>query len=520
MQKKKLLTTLIITLLTLSIIAAFIPMASAITITTPAAGSDHQVGDKVLVSGSAASVGGLVEVFWENTASENKLNETYADGAGDYECYIKIREDTAGSHYIIVRDFSTGETVSRSINIIPKIELTPDRGPTGTVVAITGRGFTEVADLDVTITVGGVTAPQVAPIKTKADGTFTGQFIVPTLSVAVHTVIASDGTISGTESFNVTETTTITLDPPAGMPAWEVTIEGLYFTAIADTPVTVKLAALTVKTLYTNATGGFTGTFVVPSLPLDEYIVNAADANNLYATANFTIHLALIVLEPTEGPIGTNVTITGYGFTKNDNVNVTIDTKLLLENIGTDAGGGFTDTFIVPALPVGTYAVKAVDSNGLYDTTSFALVPKLTATVDINPDTLNLKSKGKWITCYVELPEGHDVNDINVTTVMLSDAIPAEMHPVDIGDHDSDGIPDLMVKFGRAEVVSYILANVNMTKLVEERFMTITLTVTGYLNDGTPFQGSDTIRIIMPMPMPMRVRSWRFLETLEFPMPI
>jgi hypothetical protein len=29
--------------------------------------------------------------------------------------------------------------------------------------------------------------------------------------------------------------------------------------------------------------------------------------------------------------------------------------------------------------------------------------------------------------------------------------------------------------------------------------MTVTLTVTGYLDDGAPFQGSDTIRIIFPM---------------------
>jgi len=41
--------------------------------------------------------------------------------------------------------------------------------------------------------------------------------------------------------------------------------------------------------------------------------------------------------------------------------------------------------------------------------------------------------------------------------------------------------------------------------------MTITLTITGYLDDGTPFEGSDTIRIGMPM----RGRSWRFLEILE-----
>jgi len=126
--------------------------------------------------------------------------------------------------------------------------------------------------------------------------------------------------------------------------------------------------------------------------------------------------------------------------------------------------------------------------------------PVITATVDIYPQTLNLRSRGKWITAFIELPEDYNVADINVSSIMLNDTIPAELRPLAIGDYDEDGIPDLMVKFDRAEVISYIIANVNMTELVEERFMTITLTITGYLYDDTLFQGSDTIRIMKSPP--------------------
>jgi len=116
--------------------------------------------------------------------------------------------------------------------------------------------------------------------------------------------------------------------------------------------------------------------------------------------------------------------------------------------------------------------------------------------IDIKPDTLNLKGMGKWITAYIELPEGYDVASINVSSIMLNDTIPAEPRPVTIGDYDNDTIPDLMVKFDRDEVISYILANADMTQLIEKRFMIVTLTITGNLNDGTQFQGSDTIKII------------------------
>jgi len=120
----------------------------------------------------------------------------------------------------------------------------------------------------------------------------------------------------------------------------------------------------------------------------------------------------------------------------------------------------------------------------------------LSATVDIDPDTLNLRSRGKWITAYIELPSGYNVADINVSTIMLNNTIPAELMPTAIGDYDNDTVPDLMVKFDRQAVIDLILANCRFIN----RFGTTTLTIAGYLNDGTPFQGSDTIKIIMPMP--------------------
>jgi hypothetical protein len=137
------------------------------------------------------------------------------------------------------------------------------------------------------------------------------------------------------------------------------------------------------------------------------------------------------------------------------------------------------------------------------------LAPTVVTTVDFAPSTLNLKSKGKWITAYIETPEGYNVHEINVSTIMLNDTILVEPRPISIGDYDSDSIPDLMIKFDRQAVIQYILNNIDIEQLFEERFMTITLTITGKLNDGTPFQGSDTIRIILPMP-----KCWRLLAKL------
>ncbi len=78
------------------------------------------------------------------------------------------------------------------------------------------------------------------------------------------------------------------------------------------------------------------------------------------------------------------------------------------------------------------------------------------AEVDIHPEILNLKSKGRWITAYFELEEDHDVNEISSVKITEIDGnpvdIPAETHPTEIDDYDGDGTPDLMVKFDRSVV--------------------------------------------------------------------
>lgn len=116
--------------------------------------------------------------------------------------------------------------------------------------------------------------------------------------------------------------------------------------------------------------------------------------------------------------------------------------------------------------------------------------------VGISPNSLNLRSKGKWIMAFIELPSGYSVSHIIVSSILLNDTVSAQHEPAAISDYDNDTIPDLMVKFDRTEVISYIFDSVN----VKERFMTVALTVAGKLNDGTRIEGNGAIKIIYIMP--------------------
>jgi hypothetical protein len=118
------------------------------------------------------------------------------------------------------------------------------------------------------------------------------------------------------------------------------------------------------------------------------------------------------------------------------------------------------------------------------------------ATIEVNPDTLNLKSNGKWITCYIELRENLEVKQIYVSTIRLNGTI-LVARLFELGDYDDDAVPDLMVKFSRTEVTNCILENYRMVGRLGE----VTLTVTGEVGMLPyflilTFEGSDTIRVM------------------------
>lgn len=173
-------------------------------------------------------------------------------------------------------------------------------------------------------------------------------------------------------------------------------------------------------------------------------------------------------------------------------------------NAGCTGINGSTETQTITAIDV-PFNQASIDKNKIKFKISdmvsnvgvspaYTVKTMLPAVVDIDPNTLNLKSRGRWITCYIEFPNGYDINDTNLSTLNISKIndehitpIFAEAAPTNIGDHDMDGIPDLMVKFNRSAVQ-------NIVEPAEQ----VKLTIEGFLKNGTKLIGEDSIRVINP----------------------
>jgi predicted outer membrane repeat protein len=98
--------------------------------------------------------------------------------------------------------------------------------------------------------------------------------------------------------------------------------------------------------------------------------------------------------------------------------------------------------------------------------------------VRIVPRTINLASKGKWLSCSISLPDDYSVADIDSDSILLECGIePESLHVDELAQLAT-------ARFNREELRGIISTG------------EVALTITGRLTDGTLFEGTDIIRIV------------------------
>jgi subtilisin family serine protease len=203
------------------------------------------------------------------------------------------------------------------------------------------------------------------------------------------------------------------LDPSVGSPGTEVTING---TATPNGTVQIYWDDMFMGSTTANTAGEFTYLLTVPitaTVGVNEVMVLDVATGR---TASAPFRVILISSNPTEGPVGTKVTVSGGGFLSESQVTVTFN-DMLIGYAMIDEFGDFTFTFNIPLSSVETQVVKALDPEGNYAHAVFTVVD--TTPLDVQIDVADTYFRGEIAEFYAQTTFKGKAVDGNITSAVL-----------------------------------------------------------------------------------------------------
>lgn len=293
-----------------------------------------------------------------------------------------------GAQAVIVTD-AGAKSATANFTVTPAIIVAPTDAIVGTAgVAVTGSGFTHAGgDTILTFKISAVTPTNtIVGLAVNTDGSWSGTFTVPTMGGGAKTLTAT--TADDTASVNFVVDPAIGLSEISGYVGVNITATGTGFTASATittstfggVPIGITPAVPSI-----NGTGGWSCTFTVPNTGAGLYTFAAGDGT-LSANVDYTV-TPLMTLSSYSDYVGTNITVTGTGFTVGDGLSAFTFAGATPTNniVGTFVGvdGSWSGYFIVPAhkrqiVPV---IVTDHDDGAISAVSDFTIIPE----ISLNP---------------------------------------------------------------------------------------------------------------------------------------
>lgn len=269
--------------------------------------------------------------------------------------------------------------------MVAEITLTPDNGIVGQTIQIDGTGFT--ATEDITLTYGGNPLTPVAPISTNGSGVFTGTFLVPASVQGIHVIVATDETLL-TDDANFTVNSNITITEANTTVGGTINVIGTGYagTSAMDFTFDGNIVTMVGGAFNTNATGGFTKTFIIPASAKGSRTLVGNDAS-LNTDNDTIIIIPLITLDDSSGSIGEEIVITGEGFADTEAITITFDGNEIIPDedpLSSDGDGSFIATITVPTGSDGSVTIVATDETAGTDSATFIVILSSLTEVEIN----------------------------------------------------------------------------------------------------------------------------------------
>ncbi len=170
----------------------------------------------------------------------------------------------------------------------------------------------------------------------------------------------------------------IIIDPEEGPVGSEIEITGEEFLGNEDLVITYDDDEIDIESGDddTDSDGEFASTVLIPESTVGAHTIKVTVGSS-EAEAEFTVE-SEVILDPTSGEAGTDVSVSGTGFGRRSDVVAYFDAEGVVTGT-TSSDGSFEATFTVPELDKGIYDVEAEDDDGNLDTAKFTItVPEPT----------------------------------------------------------------------------------------------------------------------------------------------
>jgi hypothetical protein len=309
-------------------------------------------GTQLIIQGQHFDAHKYIDIYYEGIL----VSEGDTTGPdGDFSIPFTIPEGCKGDHPILV-DVGTNSIgtieLKTSFYATPGLMVSPEKGPEGTTVTVTGHGFVQNEDgIELMYYTDGGYERVGRDIEADADGYWETTFQVPASSRGEHKIDAQ-GRFS--QTYNVkdagfTVTAGIDMDKSSGGVGEDVTMTGSRFAPYEQDVQILFNGQPVVTGIKADGQGDWRETFDLPGMPTGNYTVTAQGE---YTSEQDVIGLSFeikpnIVLSPAAGHVGTDLNVTGYGFAANKDVTIMYDDNWVAAG-ATDYQGSFEGTFAVP----------------------------------------------------------------------------------------------------------------------------------------------------------------------------
>jgi len=345
-------------------------------------------GTELVVQGQHFDAGKYIDIYYDGTLmSEGTKTST----AGDFSIRFTIPESCRGDHQVLVNAGSSVGTIELESHFYatPGLTISPAKGPVGTNVTVTGHGFAKNEnDIELMYYSGDGYETVVESIAADAKGQWDTTFEIPTSGPGEHKMDAH-GTTS--QTYDVKDATfqviaTISIDKSWGTTGESVTMAGSRFGAYEKGIQILFDGQPIVAGIKADSQGEWQETFDVPGVPTGNYIVTAEGE---YTSEQDVLGISFeikpnIALSPAAGHVGTNVTVTGYGFAGDKDVSIMYDGGQEMTATTNDEGN-FEASFPVPPSQHGEHQITIGYSAGNVASATFTLE-------SVSPDTPQLIS--------------------------------------------------------------------------------------------------------------------------------